>query len=161
MLKRVTSGGVHLRCLAPGQHSFEETWQRWPVVGDSAYALFDPRIELKTYRADGDVFCYYTEQFFHVYLFCKSCIWKYVAMLFSQSWSAYHFVDNMLGDRTWERSLPTCGVRFFVLHSFRDFLCWVLTKVSYSSNAARLYACGIILEKCLSIILKGSVISVE
>ena len=27
--KRVTSGGVHLRGLAPGQHSCEETSQRW------------------------------------------------------------------------------------------------------------------------------------
>ena len=24
----VTSGGVHLRGITPGQHSFEETWQR-------------------------------------------------------------------------------------------------------------------------------------
>ena len=26
--KRITSGGVHLGCLAPGQHSCEETMQR-------------------------------------------------------------------------------------------------------------------------------------
>ena len=33
--KRVTSGGAHLRGLAPGQHSTEETSQRWRVVEDS------------------------------------------------------------------------------------------------------------------------------
>ena len=34
MLKRVTRGEAHLRGLAPGQHSYEETSQRWRVVGD-------------------------------------------------------------------------------------------------------------------------------
>ena len=33
--KRVTSCGAHLRGLAPGQHSSEETSQRWRVVGDT------------------------------------------------------------------------------------------------------------------------------
>ena len=33
--KRVTSGGAHLCGLAPGQHSSEETSQRWQVVGDT------------------------------------------------------------------------------------------------------------------------------
>ena len=33
--KRVTSCGAHLRDLAPGQHSSEETSQRWRVVGDT------------------------------------------------------------------------------------------------------------------------------
>ena len=33
--KRVTSGGAHLRNLAPGLHSSEETWQRWRTVGDT------------------------------------------------------------------------------------------------------------------------------
>ena len=33
--KRVTSCGAHLRCLAPGQHSSEETSQRWRIVGDT------------------------------------------------------------------------------------------------------------------------------
>ena len=33
--KRVTSGGAHLRDLAPGLHSSEETSQRWRAVGDS------------------------------------------------------------------------------------------------------------------------------
>ena len=32
--KRVTSCGAHLLGLAPGQHSSEETLQRWRVVGD-------------------------------------------------------------------------------------------------------------------------------
>ena len=35
MPKRVTSCGAHLRGLAPGQNSSEETSQRWRVVGDS------------------------------------------------------------------------------------------------------------------------------
>ena len=34
--KRVTSAGAHLRGLAPGQHSSEETSQRWRAVGDTA-----------------------------------------------------------------------------------------------------------------------------
>ena len=33
--KRVTSGGAHLRGLAPGLHSSEETSQRWRAVGDT------------------------------------------------------------------------------------------------------------------------------
>ena len=33
--KRVTSCGAHLRSLAPGLHSSEETSQRWRVVGDT------------------------------------------------------------------------------------------------------------------------------
>ena len=33
--KRVTSCGAHLRGLAPGRHSSEETSQRWRVVGDT------------------------------------------------------------------------------------------------------------------------------
>ena len=33
--KRVTSCGAHLRGLAPGQHSSEETSQQWRVVGDT------------------------------------------------------------------------------------------------------------------------------
>ena len=34
-LKRVTSCDVHLRSLAPGLHSSEETSQRWRVFGDT------------------------------------------------------------------------------------------------------------------------------
>ena len=33
--KRVTSGGAHLRGLAPGVHSSEETSQRWRAVGNT------------------------------------------------------------------------------------------------------------------------------
>ena len=33
--KRVTSCGAHLRGLAPGQQSSEESSQRWQVVGDT------------------------------------------------------------------------------------------------------------------------------
>ena len=33
--KRVTSGGAHLRGLAPGLRSSEETSQRWRAVGDT------------------------------------------------------------------------------------------------------------------------------
>ena len=33
--KRVTSCGAHLRGLAPGLHSSEESSQRWQVVGDT------------------------------------------------------------------------------------------------------------------------------
>ena len=56
LIKRVTSGGVHLRSLAPGQHSFEETSQRWRAVGDTVSNLIDPGIEPTTSRADSDVF---------------------------------------------------------------------------------------------------------
>ena len=35
MPNRVASGGAHLRCLAPGQHSSAETSQRWRAVGDT------------------------------------------------------------------------------------------------------------------------------
>ena len=33
--KRVTSGGAHLRGLAPGLHSFEGLSERWRAVGDT------------------------------------------------------------------------------------------------------------------------------
>ena len=33
MLKRLTGGGAYLRGLASGQHSSEETSQRWRAVG--------------------------------------------------------------------------------------------------------------------------------
>ena len=33
--KRVTSGGAHLRGLAPRLHSSEETSQRWQAIGDA------------------------------------------------------------------------------------------------------------------------------
>ena len=54
--KRVTSGGINLRDLAPGLHSSEETSQRWRVIGDIVSDLTGPRIEPKTYRADDNIF---------------------------------------------------------------------------------------------------------
>ena len=49
--KRVTSCGAHLRGLAPGQHTSEESSQRWRVVGDTA-DLTDRGIESQTSRTD-------------------------------------------------------------------------------------------------------------
>ena len=46
--KRVKSGGDHLR-LASGQHSSEETSQRWRVVGDTVYDLTGPGLEPRTF----------------------------------------------------------------------------------------------------------------
>ena len=46
--KRVTSGGAHLRGLAPGQHSSEETSQRWRADIDTVFRLTRPGIKLKT-----------------------------------------------------------------------------------------------------------------
>ena len=43
--KRVTSCEAHLRDLAPGQHSSEETSQRWRAVGDTMFYLTCPGIE--------------------------------------------------------------------------------------------------------------------
>ena len=42
---RVTSGGTHLCCLAPGQHNCDDTSQRWRTVGDTVSGLTVPRIE--------------------------------------------------------------------------------------------------------------------
>ena len=53
---RVTSGGTHLRGLAPGQHSPEKTSQRWQAVGDTASDLTDPRIEPQTSYVNNDLF---------------------------------------------------------------------------------------------------------
>ena len=43
---RVNSARAHLRCLAPGQHSLEETSQLWQAVGDAVPRLTCPEIEL-------------------------------------------------------------------------------------------------------------------
>ena len=48
--KRVTSGGVYLRSLAPGPHSSEETSQRWRAFFDSGSDWTDPRIQPQTSR---------------------------------------------------------------------------------------------------------------
>ena len=50
--KRVTSGGAHLRGLAPGQYSFEETSERWRVIGDTASDLPGPGNRTPTSRTD-------------------------------------------------------------------------------------------------------------
>ena len=49
--KRVTSGGAHVPGLAPGQHSSEETSQRWRAVGCAD--LTGPGIEPQTSRTEG------------------------------------------------------------------------------------------------------------
>ena len=43
--KRVSSAGVHLRGLAPGQHSSEKMSQWWQTVGNTVPDLTDPGIE--------------------------------------------------------------------------------------------------------------------
>ena len=50
--KRITSGGAHLRCLAPAQHSSREISQRWRVWRHFA-DLTGPGIEPQTSRIDG------------------------------------------------------------------------------------------------------------
>ena len=45
--KRVTSSGAHLRDSASGQHSSEETSQRWRAIGDTAHDLTRFRMELR------------------------------------------------------------------------------------------------------------------
>ena len=45
LCRSVTSGEAHLRDLAPGQHSFEETSQRCRTVGDTVFDLTHPGIE--------------------------------------------------------------------------------------------------------------------
>ena len=42
-----TNGGVHLGSLAPVQHSFKETSQRWRGVGDTVYDFTCSEIEPK------------------------------------------------------------------------------------------------------------------
>ena len=54
--KRVTSGGAHLRGIAPGQLSSEETSQRWWAVGDTVIDLTDPGLEPQTSSTDCNVF---------------------------------------------------------------------------------------------------------
>ena len=39
MPKLVSSSGIHLRGIASGQHSSEETSQRWRAVGDAVFDL--------------------------------------------------------------------------------------------------------------------------
>ena len=57
--KRVTSGGAHLRGLAPGQQSCDEKLQPWRAVGETMFGLTGSEIETKTYRIDSNVFNHY------------------------------------------------------------------------------------------------------
>ena len=50
--KRVTSGGVHLSGLAPGQHSSEETSQRWRAGDDNVSCLTGQGIKPQTRHTD-------------------------------------------------------------------------------------------------------------
>ena len=52
---RVKSDGANFRGLAPGQHSSEETSQRWRAVDDTVFNLTDLGIEPHTSRIDGNV----------------------------------------------------------------------------------------------------------
>ena len=54
--KRVTSGGIRLQGLAPGQHSFKETPQQWQVVGDIEFDSTNPGFESHTHRTNSNVF---------------------------------------------------------------------------------------------------------
>ena len=53
--KRVTFWRVRLRDLAPGQHSCEETLQRWRAVCETLSDLTSPGIELQTFLTNSDV----------------------------------------------------------------------------------------------------------
>ena len=52
---RVTNE-AYFRNLAPRQHSFEETLQRWRAVGGTVSDFTGPGLELQTFRADSDTF---------------------------------------------------------------------------------------------------------
>ena len=56
--KRVTNGGLHLRGLAPEEHSPEETSQLCWAVGKTVSDLTGLRNKPKTSRTDSDVFNY-------------------------------------------------------------------------------------------------------
>ena len=47
--------GTHLRDLAPGQHSSEETLQRWRAVGDTVSNLTNQGFKPQTSRTDSNV----------------------------------------------------------------------------------------------------------
>ena len=53
--KRVTSGGAHFRGLAPGQHSFKETLQRWRAFGDTVSGFTGSEIAFRNFISDGSV----------------------------------------------------------------------------------------------------------
>ena len=54
--KRVTSSGIHLRSLAPGQHSSEETSQPWRDVSGSVSDFTSMGDEPRTSCTESDVF---------------------------------------------------------------------------------------------------------
>ena len=58
--KRITSDGANLRGSSPGQHSSEETSQRWQAVGNTEPDLTDPVIELEPSRNDSVAFNHYS-----------------------------------------------------------------------------------------------------
>ena len=53
--KRETSSGGHLRGLAPGQHSSEQTPQRWRAASDTVSGLTGPGIKPQTSRTNSPV----------------------------------------------------------------------------------------------------------
>ena len=55
----VTRGEAHLLDLETGQHSSEETTQRWRAVGDTVPNMTGPAIKLRTSRTDSHVFNHY------------------------------------------------------------------------------------------------------
>ena len=55
MPKHVTSGGIHLRGLAPGQHSSEKISLEWLVIGETLSDLSGLGIEPQTSRTNSDV----------------------------------------------------------------------------------------------------------
>ena len=71
MPKRVTSAGAHLRDLAPGQHGFEKTPQRWRAVDDTARPAWESNS--RPNRADSDVFAHSARRpvIYHIFLFLQ------------------------------------------------------------------------------------------
>ena len=61
---------VHLRGLAPGQHSFklQKSSQQWRVIADAVINLPGLRIEPQTSRTDSDVSYHYA-----IRVGCLSC----------------------------------------------------------------------------------------
>ena len=53
--KRVTNGGAHIRSLASGLHSYEETSQRGQTVGGIVSGLTDPGFKPPISRTDSSV----------------------------------------------------------------------------------------------------------
>ena len=60
--KRVTSGGIRLRSLAPGQQSSEETSQQWRVAGDAVSDMTGSENKPMISRIDGDDVNHYVKR---------------------------------------------------------------------------------------------------